>query len=120
MDFFRRIQNLAEMLSAWNVTTQACSFSHHFHNYPLFPLSIEFSIKDPLPGAEIKTPCCDGHNDLVMDQQCFQVRVGIVLAGFVMFVVLSEGGQMLEPLINVFDQSGLVVVDVNASGNVHG
>src|SRR5712691_3463712 len=37
-----------------------------------------------------------------------------------MLVVLAEGGQVLQPLINVLNQSALIVVHVHAGRDVHG
>lgn len=38
------------------------SFPHHFDDYALAALSIEFTIKDTLPGAEIDMAISDGDN----------------------------------------------------------
>src|SRR5258706_3125585 len=35
-------------------------------------------------------------------------------------VVLAEGRESFQPLVDVLDQPALVVVDVNAGGDVHG
>src|SRR5205807_10073886 len=40
---------------------------HDFHNHPLVPLSVEFGIKDALPGPQIQLARRDRHNHLVMD-----------------------------------------------------
>ena len=56
----------------------------------------------------------------MMNQQRLEVRVAIILAGLVMFVVLAKRSQMLQPLVDVLNEPALIVVDVNAGGNVHG
>jgi len=48
------------------------------------------------------------------------VGVGIVLSGLVVLVAGVAGGEVLEPLADVVDESGLVVVDVDGGGDVHG
>jgi len=58
-------------------------------------LPIELRVKDPLPGSKIKTPCRDGNDHFVMNQQRLQMRIAIVLAGLVMFVISLERRQML-------------------------
>ena len=57
--------------------------------------------------------------DLMVDQQRFEVRVAIVFARFVMLVVFLEWREVLEPLINVFDQSALVIVHIHTGSDVH-
>ena len=55
-----------------------------------------------------------------MYQQSFQMRIAVVLASVVMFVVFAEGRQFFQPLINVFDQSALVVIHIDSRRDVHG
>jgi hypothetical protein len=83
-------------------------FSHHFNNDSLVALAVELGIEDLLPGAEVEFPAGDRDDDLVVDDQRFQMRVSIVFAGLVMLIVLSEGSQRLQPLIDVFDKTALV------------
>jgi len=42
------------------------------------------------------------------------VRVSVVFAGLVMLVVLAGWRERFQPLVDVFDQAALVVVDVDA------
>jgi hypothetical protein len=56
----------------------------------------------------------------VVNDERLEVRVSVIFAGLVMLVVAVEGSQFFEPLVDVFDQAGLVVIDVNAGGDVHG
>src|ERR1700674_1428076 len=37
-----------------------------------------------------------------------------------MLVVLPEGSERFQPLVDVLDQATLVVIDVNSGSNVHG
>ena len=82
--------------------------------------AVEFGVEDPLPGAEVEASGSDRKNDLVVDENCFEVGVTIVLTGFVMAIVGTEGGERFQPLVNVVDEAGLVVVDVDSGGDVHG
>src|SRR6267142_338388 len=88
--------------------------SHHFHDHSLVPLPIELRVENALPRAEIQFACGDRHNHLMMDQQRLQMRVAVVFPGVVVFVVLAEGGQPLEPLVDVLHQSALMVVDIDS------
>lgn len=47
------------------------------------------------------------------------MRIAVVFACFMVFVFLAKGRKVLQPLVNVFDQSGFVVVHINAGSNVH-
>jgi len=40
----------------------------------------------------------------MVNDQRFQVSVSVVFAGLVMLVVLPEGSERFQPLIDVFDQ----------------
>src|SRR5271165_5255178 len=72
------------------------SLSHNFHNDPLVPLPVELRIKNPLPCSQIQLARRNRHDDFVTDQQRLQVRVAIILAGFMMFIALAKGRQMLQ------------------------
>ena len=63
-----------------------------------------------LPGAQIEPSLGDGHDDLMMHEEHFQVGVAVVLAGIVVLVVFAEGGEILQPLVDVINESALVVV----------
>ncbi len=82
-------------------------------------MAIEFCVEDSLPRSQIKFSGGDGHDYFVMDQQRLQVRITVVLASLVVLVVLAERSQVLQPLIDVFDQAALIVVYVHARRDVH-
>src|SRR5208282_4990141 len=94
-------------------------FSHYLNDDSLVALPIEFCIEDLLPRAEVKFAV--GHRDdhFVVDDQRFKVCVSIVLSGLVMLVVLPEGSEGLQPLVDVLDQPTLVVVNINSGRYVH-
>lgn len=94
--------------------------AHHLDDDALVALAVEFGVENALPRAQIEFACGDGHDHLMMYQQGLQVRVAVVLAGLVVTVVLAEGRQRLQPLVDVVDQARLVVVDVNSGSDVHG
>jgi hypothetical protein len=96
------------------------SLAHHFHDHPLVALAVEFGIEDPLPGSQVEFALGDRNDDLVVDEQRLQMRVAVVFAGLMVFVVVAEGCQRFQSLIDIFDQSALVIVHINTGGNVHG
>src|SRR5580658_2209147 len=48
------------------------------------------------------------------------MRIPVVLARLMMFVVFAKRCQMLQPPVNILDQSALVVVNVDSGRDVHG
>src|SRR5882762_7772283 len=103
-----------------NVSTLRASFTHYLQDDPLVPLAVKFRVEDSLPGSEIQPSFRDWDDHLVMDEQSLQMGIPVVFAGVMMLVVLSEGRKVLQPLVDVLDQPALVVVHVNAGGDVHG
>src|SRR5258707_2281042 len=63
---------------------------HYLHDHPLITLAVEFSIEDSLPRPQVEFARGDRHDHFMMNQQRLQMRVSIILAGFVMLVVLAE------------------------------
>src|ERR1051326_8747477 len=94
-------------------------FSHDFHDDAFVTLAIKFRIENSLPGSEIKFAGCDRHDTFMMNEQRLQVRVAVVLAGFMVLGILTKWGKVLKPLINVLDESTLVVVNIYSGGDVH-
>src|ERR1035437_6433061 len=95
-------------------------FAHYFNDDSFVALAVEFGVENLLPGAEVEFSVGDRNDDFVVNDQRFQVRVSVVFSGLVMLIVLAEGGERFQPLVDVFDQAALVVVDVDPGGNVHG
>ena len=46
--------------------------------------------------------------------------VSIIFSGLVVAVILAKRCELLEPFIDVLNQAGLVVVDINGRRNMHG
>jgi len=76
-------------------------------------------VDDALPGAKIQFACGDRNDHFVVNQQRFKVGVAVVFAGVVVLIVFAERREPFEPLIDVFNQSGLIVVHIYSGGNVH-
>src|ERR1700721_2021351 len=97
-----------------------CSLPHHLHDHPLVPLPVKLRIENSLPCPQVELACRDRHDYLMVNQQRLQMRIPVVLARLMMFVVFAKRRQMLQPPVNILDQSALVVVNVNSSRDVHG
>src|ERR1019366_2425211 len=95
-------------------------FAHYFNDDSFVALAVEFGVENLLPGAAVKFPVGDWGDAFVVNDQRFQVRVSVVFSGLVMLIVLAEGGERFQPLVDVFDEAALVVVDVDPGGDVHG
>src|ERR1700676_5431551 len=83
-------------------------------------MAVELGVEDLLPWAKIEFPVGDRDDDFMVNDQRLEVRVSVVFSGLMMLVVLPEWGESLQPLVDVFDQAALIVVDVDPSGDVHG
>src|SRR5258708_16566956 len=98
----------------------SCLFSHDFNDDSLVALAVELGVENLLPGAEIEFSVGDRDDDLVMNDQRFEVSVSIVFAGLMMLVILPEGSERFQPLVDVFDEAAFIVVDVDSGSDVHG
>jgi len=58
-----------------------------FYDDALAALAVEFGIEDALPGAEVELAVGDGEGGFVMQEQSFQMGVGVVFTGLVVLVV---------------------------------
>src|SRR5262249_53882072 len=94
--------------------------THYFNDDAFGPLSVEFGIVDLLPRSKIEFARSHWNDDLVMDQQTLQVRIAVGLPGVMVAVVLTEGRQLLQPLIYVGNQPVFRVVDPHSGGDMHG
>src|SRR6185437_5706835 len=86
-------------------------FPHHLDDHPLAPLTVKLRIVDLLPGTEVEFPLGDGHDHLVVHQQALEMGVAVGFAGAVVLVVGAERRQMLQPRVNIPQQSVFGVVD---------
>jgi hypothetical protein len=88
----RRTQRLARRTLWYFVLfVEKVLLSHHFHKHALGALAVELGVKDALPGAEVESALRHRNDHLMVNEDRFQVRVTVVLAGLVVLVVLLEG-----------------------------
>src|SRR5574341_1167682 len=96
------------------------SFAYDFNEHPLPAAPVELAVEDLLPGTEVQPSVGDGHHHFASHQLPLDVGVAIVLAGLIVLVRAALRGQPFEERIVVLQQALLVVVDVDARGDVHG
>src|SRR5438093_7129564 len=73
----------------------------HLDEHPLLPPPVELAIEDLLPRTEVELAVRDRDHDLAPHHLALEVRVGVVLAGFVVAVLVdgSMGREPLEPSV---------------------
>jgi len=54
-----------------------------------------------------------------MEQQRFEMCVGVIFSSLMMAVVRVGWRQFFEPFFDVVDQAALVIIDVNCRGDMH-
>src|SRR5262245_30468295 len=93
--------------------------THDFHNDSLIALTVKLSVENALPGPEIKLSRRDRDNHLVMNEKCLEMRVAVIFSGVMVPIILTEGGEPFKPLVDIFNQAALIVVDVDSGGDMH-
>src|SRR3990172_11891696 len=80
---------------------------------PLSPTPVELAIEDLLPWAEIELAARDRHHHLAPHHLALQVRVPVVFPRPVVVVPGDRlaGGELLQPVLLIFVETALVVVD---------
>src|SRR5271157_4929697 len=97
--------------------------SHDLDQHPLLAAPVELAVEDLLPGPKVELPAGNCHDDFAAHHLPLEMGVTVVFAGAVVVVGLGTRivrGELFEPALVVLVQAGLVVVDENARGDVHG
>src|SRR5688572_13338415 len=94
-------------------------FPHHFHDDALATLAVEFRVEDLFPWPEVECAAGDRQHHLVSHERALQVRIGIVFARLMVLVRHARRRELLQPDLEVLDQTAFPVVDVDARGDVH-
>ena len=84
------------------------------HEHPLIPSTIEFTVEDLLPWAEVEPTFRDGDHNLSTHDLSLEVSVGVILSGAIVEIALRAlitGSERLKPAMIVGVKSRLVVVD---------
>ena len=85
--------------------------SDDFDDDPFGALPIEFTVEETLPGAKVDPAIGDGQDNLVMEQEVFEVGIAVVLACLVMAIGGIYGCQLLCPFHDVALEAGFLVLD---------
>lgn len=56
----------------------------------------------------------------MVHQQALEMGVAVIFACPVMAVLGAKGRELLQPLVNIFDETGFIVIHINSGGDVHG
>lgn len=94
--------------------------SNYFHDDALGALAIKFNVEDALPGTGVDLTPGDGDDNLVVEQQVFQVGIGVVFACLMMSIARIFGRYLFDPLHDVVEEAALFVVDYDRRGDMHG
>src|SRR5512146_2948821 len=91
--------------SRWLCIARSRLLAHNFHEDALVAPPVKLGIEDSLPCTEVDLSFRDGENDLVMNEDGFQVCVAIVLPGAVMLLVALVRRKFFEPLVDIVDEA---------------
>jgi hypothetical protein len=94
--------------------------SDDFDDDPFGALPIEFAVEKALPGTKVDPAIGDGQDNLVMEQEVFEVSIAVVLACLVMAIGGIFGCQLLCPFHDVTVEARFLVLDDDRCGEVHG
>jgi hypothetical protein len=85
--------------------------SDDFDDDPFGALPIEFTVEETLPWAKIDSAISDRQDDLVMQQEIFEVGIAIVFTCLMMAIAGIFGCQFLCPFHDVAVKAGFLVLD---------
>src|SRR5690242_5366056 len=89
---------------------RATLLAHYLNDDAFIALSVELGVIDLLPWTEIELARGHRHDDLVMHEQALQVGIAVGLASAMVPVVLPKRRELLQPLIDISDQTVLGVI----------
>jgi hypothetical protein len=93
---------------------------YYFDDDTLGTLPIKLAVEDTLPGTSIEFAIGNGNDDLVVEQEVFEMGITIIFARLVMVIVWIFGRQFLHPLHDIAVEAGFLVVDDDRGSDVHG
>lgn len=97
-------------------------FPNDLDQHSLLSHSIELSVKDLFPGAEIQAPFGNRHDHFATHHLAFQMGIRIVFTGAVVPVVADRfmGSETFKPGFVILMQTTLIIVDKNRGRDVQG
>ena len=92
------------------------------HEHPFIPSTIEFTVEDLLPWAEVEPTFRDGDHNLSTHDLALEVGVGVILASAIVEIALRalvKRSERLKPSMIIGVKSRLVVIDEHGRRYVH-
>ena len=95
-------------------------FANNLDEDAFVSAAVELGVEDLFPRAEVEFAFGDGDDNFAAENLAFEMGVAVVFAGIVMAVFFDiVGSYLFEEFIKILDQAALVVIDVDAGGDVH-
>lgn len=92
--------------------------ANRLDDHTFAPLAIELRVENLLPWPQIQLPVGDWQDHLMVHDKVLEMGFAVILARPMMAIV-PRGGKATKPLLDVFDETGFKIVNVDGSGNVH-
>jgi hypothetical protein len=94
--------------------------SNNLDDDPFGALPIEFAVEEALPRAKVDSAIGDGQDDLVMQQEVFEVGIAVILSRLMMAIGGIFGCELLCPFHDVAVEARFLVLDDYRRGEMHG
>ena len=93
--------------------------SNDFDDDPFGALPIEYAVEEARPATKVDFAIGDRQDDLVMEQEVFEVGISVVLACLVMAIGGINGCELLCPFHDVMVEARFFILDDDRRGEVH-
>ena len=96
-------------------------FADDLDEHSLLPLPVEFAVEDLFPRSEVQLAVRDCHDHLASHDLTLDVRVRVILTGVVVAILVNwfMRYKPFEKIIEVLQESPLIIVDVHTRTDVH-
>jgi hypothetical protein len=106
---------------SWGVPARASLLlTHHFNDDAFRPLTVELGVVNLLPGPEIQFSVRDRDDDLMMNDEAFEVGIAVGFTRAMVVVIVLKRRQLLQLCVNILYQAVFGVIHVDSRCNVHG
>ena len=96
------------------------SLSNDFDDDLFAALPIEFTVEETLPRTKVNPAIGDGQDDLVMEQEVFEVGIAVIFTCLMMAIAGIFGCDSLCPFHDIAVEAGFLVLDDDRCSEVHG
>jgi len=87
---------------------------------PFGALPIEFAVEEARPASKVDPAVGDGQDDLVMQQEVFEVGIAVILSRLMMAIGGIFGCESFCPFHDVVVEAQFLVLDDYRRGEMHG